>query len=181
MRYFLGFLISVGLIILLIFVLFRGGDSKPKVTVTQKSLSSYATTDAEVQYIIDGPVDAEQLHRESRISVTRTQVTYQRLGGYNRNVIIEKHYPNTQEGFTTLLRSLNYGGFTLGDTNKALRDDRGYCALGDRYIFVINKDGENIQRFWSTSCGGVKTFNGNVNYISSLFVAQVPDYDQLSE
>ncbi len=64
MRYFLGFLITILLLFMLILLLFRGG-SKPKVQVTGKALSSYATTDAEVRLTTDGPVNAEEEHQQS--------------------------------------------------------------------------------------------------------------------
>jgi hypothetical protein len=76
--------------------------------------------------------------------------------------------------------SLSHAGFTKGNADKALSDERGYCPLGSRYIFeLIDENGKTIERYWATSCGKPKTYQGNVSLTRSLFQAQVPDYSRL--
>jgi hypothetical protein len=180
MRYFIGFLITVGLIILLIFMLFHGGG-KPKVTTTSKVIDSYATTDAEARLTTDGPVNANQEHIQTRITVSRDDVTYEELKGYDGEVTKQLHFSNTQNSYAAFLISLGHAGFTLGDNSKQLSDERGYCATGERYIFELRQDSRDIERYWATSCGGTKTYAGSLELTTDLFHAQIPDYNTLAE
>jgi hypothetical protein len=180
MRYFLGFLVAIGLIILIIFLMFSGGG-KPKTLVTPKTLDSYAVdTNAAVQLIIDGSINADQNHAEIQITIGSGAVVYEQIQGYQGTVVNQQSFANNQSAFAVLLHALDYAGFTKGDTAKDLSDERGYCALGDRYIFSLTDNGNDVERYWATSCGNPKTYFGNLNLTLSLFEAQVPNYGQLT-
>jgi hypothetical protein len=180
MRYFIGFLITLGLIILLI-ILLISGNGKPKTGVTSKSLVDYASTDAQVSLTIDGPVNAASLHEQIRVTVDRDNVTYQNLNGYDGNVVDTKIFGNTQNSYDVFLHALKHAGFTHGDNNPAGRDERGYCPLGDRYIFELTQDGNNLERYWATSCGKPKTYLGSTSLTLSLFQNQIPGYQDLTQ
>ncbi len=183
MRYFIGFLITLGLIIIVIFLLFRGGGDggKPKTLITPKALDSYASSDAEVSMTIDGPVNADSLHQQLRVTVDHNNVTFEQLKGYEGTVVSMRRYDNTETAYSTFLISLKHAGFTLGDTNPKLRDERGYCSLGDRYIFKLDQGSKQLERYWTSSCGKTKTYLGAFSLTRQLFETQVPDYDKLTE
>ena len=180
MKYFVGFLITLGLIFLLIILLFRGGG-EPKTPTSNKTLVSYASTSAEVSLTTDGPINAVSEHRQIRITVSRDNVTYEELQGYDGNVTKMQPFANTENAYSNFLRALAIAGFTKGNTDKAMNDERGYCALGNRHIFEMNQAGRQIQRFWATSCGNPKTYLGNLSLTLELFQAQVPGYSDLSQ
>jgi hypothetical protein len=180
MRYILGLLVALGLIILIIFLMFSG-SGQPKTQVTPKTLDSYADTDAVVQLIIDGPINADQDHQEIQITVDSGTVVYEQIQGYQNTVVNQQSYANNQSAFAVLLHALNIAGFTNGNSSKSLSDERGYCALGDRYIFSLTQDGNDIERYWATSCGSPKTYLGSVPLTLSLFESQVPNYEQLTQ
>lgn len=180
MRYFIGFLVTIGLIILLLVLLFSGGG-KPKTATTPKTLTSYATSDAQVSLTIDGPVNAEQTHKQSQIIVDNGQATFEQLQGYNGQVINSQSYNNTEASFFVFLRALEVANFTKGDNSPSLSDERGICPLGTRYIVQLTQDGKDIERYWTTSCGGgSKTYEGNLALTLSLFEAQIPNYGAVS-
>lgn len=181
MRYFLAFLIALLLIFWLIFLIFRGGNNKPKVPSTTKALTSYASTNAEVRMTIDGPINAAQIHQQVRITAGRDDVTYEELKGYNGDVVNQRHFSNTQEAYAVFLSALNHAGFTQGTKDPVLKDERGYCSLGDRYIFELIQSGQDIFRYWATSCGNPKTYLGALTLTISLFKAQVPNYTDLTQ
>jgi hypothetical protein len=181
MRYFLGFLISIGLIIVLIFLLFHGGGSKAKVPTTAKTLESYASTDAEVRLTIDGPVNSQQEHQQIRVTVDRSQATFEQISGYEGQVVQQQQFASNDNAFQVFLHSLGHAGFTQGNTDKSLSDERGYCPLGDRYIFELIQNGQSIERFWATSCGKPKTYLGSLDLTLSLFKAQIPKYSDLTD
>lgn len=181
MRYFIGFLLAIGLLILLIVMLFRGGGDKAKVPSTEKTLASYASTDAETSLTVDGPINAQSIHAQSRIRVGRDEVVFEQLKGYNGDVTDTHRYANTEESYRVFLLALTKVGFTKVNTDPALKDERGYCPTGNRYIMQLNDSGKDVIRSWATSCGNPKTYLGNVNLTLTLFRAQVPDYDQVSQ
>lgn len=180
MRYFIGFFITIGLIILLIIMLVSGGG-KPKVPTTSKTLDSYAVTSAQVRMTIDGPVNSDQQHQQVRVTVDRDNVTFEQIQGYGNNVVNLQHYANNQDAYAVLLLSLAHAGFTNGNITSKLQDERGYCPLGDRYIFEMVQDGKDLERLWATSCGSPKTYLGNLSLTISLLKAQVPNYSNLTE
>jgi hypothetical protein len=180
MRYFIAFFVTLGLLFLVLFLLFHSGG-KPKVPVTPKTLNSYASTDAEAIMTIDGPVNSSQEHQQVRITVGRDDINYEQLQGYNGSVVNMQDFPNSENGYDAFLLSLAHAGFTLGNNSPALRDERGYCALGDRYIFEFQQDGQDIERYWATSCGNPKTYLGALDLTVTLFQNQVPGYANLTQ
>jgi len=181
MRYFVGFLIAIGLVILLIILLVGGGGGKSKVPTTNKSLSSYSSTDATARLTIDGPVNNIPEHRQVRITVGRDEVIYEQIVGYNDQVVYQQHYSNTEEAYSNFLHALAHAGFSQVNKDKSLANEQGYCPLGNRYIYEFEQDGQDIIRSWSTSCNKPKTYKGNTSLTNSLFKAQVPNYQQQSQ
>ena len=179
MRYFIGLIVTLGLLVLLIVLLINGGGSKPN-TSGPKPLYSYASTDAQVSMTIDGPINADSLHEQVRITVDNANVTYEHIHGYQGNVVDTRIYANNQDAYNAFLHALYHAGFARGDNNPALKDESGYCAVGDRYIFELTQDGNTLERYWTTSCGNTKTYMGSANLTLTLFKAQVPDYTTLT-
>lgn len=178
MRYFIGLLITLGLFILLLVLLVNGGD-KPKVH--DKLLTDYASTDSRVSMTIDGPVNADSLHEQVRITVDANDVTYEHIKGYQGKVVDTKLFSNNQDAYDVFLHALTHVGYSVGDKNLGLKDERGYCATGDRYIFDLVNDGRTLQRYWNTTCNNTKTYLGNTDLTITLFKAQVPGYDDLTQ
>lgn len=178
-RYFIGFMITIGLLVLLIILLVGGG--KPKVPNASKPLYSYADTDASARLTIDGVINYQQSHQQIQITVDRNTVTYDQLEGYDGKTVNHRTYANSRNAYATFLRALGHAGFTQGNTSEKLKDERGYCPLGRRYIFELIDGGKSLERFWATSCGKPKTYNGNLPITRTLFQRQVPDFDDLTQ
>ena len=182
-RYLIGFGLVIVLLFAIIFMIVRGGgDNNGKVPETKKTLISYASDDnVTITSTLIGPVTAPQNHNEIQIEVTNSQATVNIINGYDGNVVNSRSYPLTTEAFSEFLSALDKAKFTEGNTDEALRNDEGYCATGQRYVFEIREGANNIQRFWATSCRGVKTFKGNSAAVLNLFQNQIPDYDELTD
>ncbi|MGC1176530.1 MAG: hypothetical protein WA843_00505 [Candidatus Saccharimonadales bacterium] len=181
MRYFIGFIVTLGLIIILILLLVTGGGSKSKTSTAPKTLTSYVDTDAEVRLLVDGPVNADQIHQRELITVGRYNVTFQQMQGYDNAIVNTQSYPSTRDAYAAFLHSLQHAGFTNVKTDPKLADERGYCPLGNRYVFELRQNDADIERYWATSCGKPKTFPGNTDMVITLFKAQIPDYDTLTQ
>ena len=184
LKYFIGFVVTIGLIIVLIVLIFGGGGDKkaPDTQEVPKTLSSLADTDAQVRMTIAGNVRATQLYREIQVTSDRDSNNIQIINGYEGDVASSQTYSNNQNGYETFLRSLQLAGYMSGDNNPKLEDDRGYCPTGLRYIFEIIENGETVQRYWSTSCGksAPKTYLGATSLTTTLFQRQIPDYNQFT-
>jgi len=179
-RYFIGFLLTVGLIILLIVLLFHHGGNG-KVPVTQAPLTSYSNSDTVVRETIDGPINAPATHRQLQITVGRNNTTFEELSGYDGNVVKSQSYDMTENAYSNFLYAIERAGYTQGNTDRALKNERGYCPEGRRYIFEVIQDGKDLERYWVTNCNGTpKTFNGKASLVIDLFRAQVPDYTSLT-
>jgi hypothetical protein len=175
MRYFFGFLLAIGLIVLVFVLIFKGfhHTSAPK---NQLNLTNYVQTDTAVRYTLDGPITADQKHVGIRITVNNISATIETYHGYGKTVTQTKTYINTQESYANFLRALQLAGYTSGSTDPKKTDERGFCPLGNRYIFEVVNRGEDLQRFWFSSCGQ-GTFRGKSPLVRTLFRQQVPDYD----
>ncbi|MBC7582045.1 hypothetical protein H7097_04240 [Aeromicrobium sp.] len=180
MRYVFGFLATIGLIILILVLLLRGGGGGDSTPVPKSLvLAKYAQTGSSAEFIIDGPIVSDPKHQELKIRVSADSVTYSLYSGYQGDLIKQTSYPNNTSAYTVFLKSLQNEGFTKGNTDKQLTDERGVCPLGQRRIYSFDDSSKSLMRFWSTSCG-TKTFEGRSSNVATLFRNQVPDYGTLS-
>ena len=177
MRYIIGFLAFIMLIIILVSLLFRGGG-KPKVPTTTRALDSYAASGGEVDMTIDGPINAAANHEQIHISVDRDNAVFEYIKGYEGNVVKMQSYSNDQTAFEVFLLALARAGFTQGNNLPALKDERGYCPLGNRYVFELKQNGRSIERYWATACGKPRSYLGATDLTIQLFRAQIPDFDK---
>jgi hypothetical protein len=176
-RYIIGFLLAVGLIIIVIILIIHALSGTPQQPL---NLNSYVNSGATVQYTIDSPVSAETTHHDIIINVGSAQSSIEVTQGYEGQVVTLNTYPMSTNAYAVFLKALALNGFTNGNNNPALSDERGHCALGDRYIFqVINSNSSNLERYWYSSCG-TGTFQGDVSVIQQLFIDQIPDYSTVT-
>lgn len=180
MRYVIGIFIALGLIAILIILLINGGG-KSGNTPAAKPLYDYASTDAQVSLTIDGPINADSIHEQVRITVDNTNVTYEQIQGYQGTAVNTKIYANNTDAYDAFLHALMRVGFTQGDNNPALKDGSGYCATGEHYTMELTEDDNTLESYWNTSCNNTKSYLGNIGLTLRLFKAQVPDYDQLTK
>jgi hypothetical protein len=179
MRYFLAFLVTFALILLLFLLLFHGGNNnKPN---TGKALDSYSNSDAVARLTIDGPIVANQNYAAIRVTVGRDDVTFEQIQGYQGSVVNQQTYANNSDAYGNFLVALERAGFTSGNNSPSLKDERGYCPLGDRYTLEFIQEDKELEHYWATSCGKPKTYLGALGLTLTLFKAQVPDYAALSQ
>jgi hypothetical protein len=178
MKYFLGFIGVVALIILVFVLVIRGfsGNDNDKPKETKTTLASYANTSTVVRYTAQGAVTANQNYREIRVTVGRDANTIEIIQGYEGQVVKAKTYPNNREAYGNFLRALEILGYTNGVEDPKLADERGYCSSGSRYVYEIISGGSDIQRYWIGTCGQ-GTFKGSSANIRALFRKQIPDYN----
>lgn len=180
-RYVVAFLLAVGLIIVVIILIIHGLTSGPSTTPNvPKNLTDYVGTATSAQLTIDSPVASSTQHKDIIINVGNYQATLTVTQGYEGQVLRSQSYPMSSSSYAVFLRALNYNGFTQGNNDPSLKDERGRCALGSRYIYeILDSNGDDVQRYWYTSCGN-GTFSGSASTVRQLFQNQIPDYATLT-
>lgn len=181
MRYFIGFAVTIFLIIVLIILIFHGGSNKTSGPKTSEPLYGYANTGSQVQMKIDGPINADLDHVEIQITVNANAVTYDQIQGYQGNVVNQEQFVNNENAYDAFLRALTIAGYTEGSTSSTFDQYEGHCSQGSRYIFDLSQGGENLEQFWATSCKNVpQSYYGQLPLTMQLFEAQVPKYSDLT-
>lgn len=179
-RYLIGFLVTIGLIALIIILLVSGGSSSKQPTSQAVDLRKYASSSsAQAQLIISGPIVADQNYRQLEIDVSQSQVSLTVYTGYQRQVLRSKSYANNATAFSEFTYGLQRSGFSLGSTDKSQADPRGYCVNGIRDNYAFANDSKNLFAYWSNTCGQ-GTFKGNISTVVRLFKNQVPDYNSMT-
>jgi hypothetical protein len=180
-RYFIGFLVSIGLIVLILVLIFSGGKSGPKAAVAP-SLPSYANTNTVVKMTTAGPITAAQNYNEVDITVGQNSTVFTHIQGFDNNVVSSQTFHNSQNSYNTFLYALDYAGYTKGNSDPAISNPTGRCSTGQRYTFQIVQNGKAIQNFWDTNCAsGGRTYGGSLSLTLTLFQAQVPGYGVLTQ
>ncbi len=178
-RYIIGLLVAIAVIIFIIIrLLSGGGEPQPE----QKQLEDYANGGTTMRMVIKNAIQAPQNHREVEVVVGRDESRLTLYRGYQGDVVRSKGYAMSEAAYRDFLRGLRISGnYTQGNSDESLRDESGYCALGQRVTYeIVGDSGDVIQHFWSTDCGQ-RTFQGNVDVVQELFQKQIPDYDTLTQ
>ncbi|HET7827704.1 MAG TPA: hypothetical protein VFK97_02450, partial [Candidatus Saccharimonadales bacterium] len=177
----LAIFVGIIIFIVLLVMIFGGHGKKAPVGPQLKPLPDYAASDATVSFTTDGIVNADELHRSVRITVSSSQMTLDILKGYNPQVIQSKSFENNQEAYTIFLKAIDNAGFLAKIKNsKAPADEGGLCPLGFRYILDLNQDGDDLSRTWASTCGSkIGTSAGALQTLQTLFQEQIPGYQTL--
>lgn len=176
MRYFIGALVGLGLIILVIVLIFHGGSKTP---TPPNKITDYATSSSFVRMTVEGPVSASETHYNAEITVSQDVTTLNIIRGYENDVTASRNYAMSPQAYSVFLHALDKAGYTKGDNNKKLADERGYCPLGKLYIFELRDGDKEVQRYWTSSCNQ-GTYHGKSSLTITLFEKQAPDYSNLA-
>lgn len=178
MKYFLGVLGVILVLILIVVLLFRGSNDTSSVE-NVKRLSEYATeANSEAVFTTAGAINAEENHRVVQVTVNGSTRTFEILDGYNGKASTTKTYPNTTEAFEAFLAALEQVGFTRTRNSSTSFDS--VCPAGQRFSYSLVSGDETVVNAWSANCNK-GTFGGNAHQTSRLFQAQIPDYQELTQ
>jgi hypothetical protein len=180
-RYLFGVLgVITALLLLLVFVLNRGGNDTPTSTADKPALTKlvdYADKNSIVSMTIVGKLVGEEEHRSIRIVVTPTERSLQVLSGYEQNIISAQTYPNTKAAYENFLSALGGQGF-LSYKKSPITDQRSTCPTGNRYVYDVTLDGQSVSNLWNVNCDKSGTFAGKGATIRQLFERQIPEYNK---
>lgn len=175
MKFILGALGVIFLVILVIVLITRGGNDRTAVEEAVV-ISEQAREGVSAVYTQQGAVVGQNQRRAIRIIVNQDERRLEILTGYEEAVLRSHTYANTNAAYQTFLVAIDQAGF---GTKKATTvvDPRGACPLGRTYIFELREFSQPMIDLWSTSCGKkMGTFGGNTTMVRTLFEKQIPDY-----
>ncbi len=182
MRYILG---VFGVIVLLIFIVILIVRREPTPSTTSQTgnkqvvLADYENKPATASLTTRGEVTAEEERRAIRISVTEEERVLEILEGYNETVVSRQSFANNDKAYKVFLSALDTAGFTR-EQDTEIKDERGFCPLGKRFVYKLQDGSEQILRTWNTTCAEKQgSFGGNGRTVRRLFEEQIPDYRRL--
>jgi hypothetical protein len=179
MKYFIGFLAIIILVVGVFIVVLRGFTGGPEQK-QKPALVDYANSSTVVmKFTVTGPVTADPKHTGYRITVGRDSSTIEVTQGYEDTVIKAQTYGNNSNAYADFLRAIDLQNYTRGNDDKDKADFRGVCPNGSRYTYEIEDAGKTVQRYWNGSCGG-GTFQGRGNIVRGLFNRQIPDFNSFT-
>lgn len=181
MRYIVGSLIAVGLVFIFIIILARvifGGGGDQTEQVKQASLSDYKDTEVIVRMIAAGPIVADQDFKQVRIDIGRDANTLDIIDGYRGDVSKHENVPSNPIAYGNFLSAVEQYGLGSGKNDDS--DYSGACPTGSRYVYQIVRGSKVEKQYWTTSCGGEGTFQGQYDMVNQLFQQQIPNYQEIT-
>lgn len=184
MKYVFGVFGIIVLLLLIVILIVRSGPDEPvgdtQTGKPQVSLAAYEDKSATASMTVRGDVTADENRRAIKISVSRHERVVEVLEGYDEQVVSRQSYPNNEDAYKIFLSALANAGFERQQESK-IKDERGTCPFGRRYVYRLQDGSELVHRTWSTSCRREQgTFGGNSNIVRRLFEQQIPDYSEVT-
>ena len=182
MKYILGVIGVVVLAIIAIALLLRSpapnNGQKPGGKPAVKLADFSSDTGSNVTWTMQGPVEGQDQRRSVRITVSPNERRLEILAGYEESVERTQTFSNNTQAYETFIQALNNAGFAR-ERDVPLKDERGVCPLGNRFIYELRDDGDQKLRTWSASCNtAAGPFAGNALLTRQLFQRQIPDYNK---
>lgn len=171
--------IAVAALISLARVVFFPANSNTNNDVIDTSRQALVETTAShsVRMTVRGPIVADEEFRSYQVTITpanRQLVTYK---GYLDTQVDAVNLPNNVKAYDQFVHALDKANLAKGVALTGDKNDlRGICATGQVTDFVILDGDTTVKELWTSTCSGSKgSLNANVEQLSDLFLAQIPD------
>lgn len=172
--------VSLALILGLVAVgryIFGGGSATTDDTVVQaRDELLTVNVDRSVHMTIRGPIVADENFRTYQVVVSPAEREYTVYSGYRDEVVSRDTFGNNTRAYEQFVYALDKAAMTKPGkyTESEASDIRGICATGRVYEFELYDGDNQIQRYWTSTCGGSPgTLGASVQQITNLFSAQI--------
>lgn len=140
-------------------------------------------TGRSVAMTVRGPIVAEENFTSYRVQASNAERSIKVYKGYLEEETNGKSLGNNTQAYEQFVYALDKANFTKS-VNQAdddeTKDLRGICARGYVYEFSVLSGGNEVRKLWTSTCDGSKgTLNASKDQLSTLFLAQIPDSDDL--
>lgn len=175
--------LSIVTLVSLARAIFFSGSSSTDTQVVDTSRNALLSTTADraVSVTVRGPIVADEEFRSYRITVTPSSRTIQTFKGYLATPVETKTLPNTVAAYEQFVYALDKASATKGQPLEGDKNDvRGVCASGQVYEFRLIQNNADVEMLWTSTCDGSKgSLKASASQLTSLFIDQVPDADQI--
>jgi hypothetical protein len=174
MKYIMGALGVIFLVILVVVLITRGGGRGP--TERPLVVSEQAREGVSAVMTQQGRLVGEDQRRAIRIVVSQDERRIEILTGYDEAIERAHSYPNTPAAFVSFLAALQQADF-IDKKVSTVKDVRGACPFGRTFIYEVNEFSQSLFESWGTTCSrAVGTAAGDQKDIRRLFQNQIDDY-----
>ena len=167
---------------------FNSGDSSnteqtSQVDQNQENLRN-TSTGRSVSMTVRGPLVAEENFTSYKVEVSNSERSLKVYKGYLEEETNGKTLGNNTQAYEQFVYALDKANMTKGrdeDSNEEnTKDLRGICARGYVYEYTVLSGGNEVRKLWTSTCDGSKgTLNASKDQLSQLFLAQIPDSNDL--
>lgn len=167
----------VGLVAVARFIFFPGTQSQDAaVDTSEQQLLSSAEGNA-VRMTVRGPIVADENFRSYQINVSPSSRSLTTYSGYLGAAIDQRDHGNNVAAYEEFVHALNKANLVAGQPlDGDANDVRGICATGRVYEFSLVQAGQATETLWTSTCGGSRgSLRANVDQLTQLFRAQIPD------
>lgn len=155
-------------------------DETTQVDQSQQNLLS-TSTDRGVRLEVRGPIVANEDFRTYRLEVTPSSRQLTVYSGYQDRELDSINLSNSVRAYEQFVYALDKANMMRGEALADDEDDlRGICATGLVHKFAVLDSGEPTKQLWTSDCkGSAGSLKANLKQLTSLFLKQVPDGDDL--
>ncbi|MDB5185649.1 MAG: exported protein of unknown function [Candidatus Saccharibacteria bacterium] len=167
--------------LIFVIVLLFNRDSGTNTQTGNKAvvLADYANKDARAELTQQGKVTAQEKRYSVHMTVSRTERVIEVLQGYDQTVLRRETFSNNESAYSTFIIALDQTGFSR-EKPSIIKDERGACPLGQRYIYELNDGTSQVLRLWNTSCNTKEGTFGGKSTVRQLFQEQFPNYGDIT-
>lgn len=161
-----------------------GNDTEQTSQVDQNREALLNTASGRsVQMTVRGPIVADEKFTSYRITVSNAERTMNVYTGYLEERTNGKTLSNNTRAYEQFVHALDKANMMQTAERAAddeLNDLRGICARGYVYEYAVLSGGNEVKKLWTSTCSGSKgTLDASKEQLSQLFLAQIPDSQQL--
>jgi hypothetical protein len=166
---------------------FNSGDDQPAQETSQTDKNREAllntSTGRSVQMTVRGPIVAEEEFTSYRVSVSNAERTMNVYKGYLEERTNGTSLGNNTQAYEQLVYALDKANIVQANSaakDETTQDLRGICARGYVYEYAVVSGGNEVTKLWTSTCEGSKgTLDASKEQLSELFLAQIPDSEDL--
>lgn len=136
-----------------------------------------------VAMTVRGPIVAEEAFTTYRIQISNSERSMDVYKGYLEERTNGKTLGNNTQAYEEFVYALDKANMMKersGASDNELDDLRGICARGYIYEYSVFSADNEVEKRWTSTCDGSKgTLNASTDQLSGLFLAQIPDSNEL--
>lgn len=166
---------------------FNSGDGNDTEQTSQLDENREAllntSTGRSVTMTVRGPIVAQENFTSYRVSASNSERSMIIYKGYLEEQTNGKTLGNNTQAYEEFVYALDKANMMQGKApanDDEAKDLRGICAGGYLYEFAVLSGGNEVKKFWTSTCEGSKgTLDASTDQLSQLFLAQIPGSKEL--